>query len=77
MSPPARFLVLLGGAPRALLFDATSRLLGEVIEDDGYIVAGLLDRARACPVPDAGMLDALDDALAPSPSQPVRCYELG
>jgi hypothetical protein len=73
MSRHARFLVLRDDLPRALLYDAAQRLIGEVIEDDGYIVGRLLEHARACPLPHGGMLEA----MVPPPSQPVRCYDLG
>ena len=73
MSPQPKFLVLLDdAAARALLFDGAQHLLGEVIEDDGFIVERLLVGARPCPMPHAGMLDTM---VAP-PSQPVRCFEL-
>ena len=75
MNSRAKFLLLLlDDAPRALLFDAAQCLLGEVIEDDGYIVEHLLNGATACPLPDARMLEAM--VPAPMPSQPVRCFEL-
>jgi hypothetical protein len=73
MSSHARFLILREDGSRALLFDAAQRLIGEVIEDDGYIVGHLLRMSRACPVPHAGMLAA----IVPPPSHPVRCYDLG
>ncbi len=72
MSTSAKFLVLLDDATRALLFDDAQRLLGEIIEDDGFIVEHMLLGATACPVPHARMLEA----MVPPPSQPVRCYEL-
>jgi len=75
MKPIAKFLVLLGDAPRAFLFDGTQQLLGEVIEDDGYIVDHLVGSALACPLPHDRMLDAV---LPRRPPQgPVRCFELG
>ena len=72
MSTPAKFLALLEDSTRALLFDAAQRLLGEVIEDDGYIVEHMLRGATACPTPPARMLEA----MVPPPSHPVRCFEL-
>ncbi len=74
MNAPARFLVLLDGMPRALLFDGDQRFLGEVIEDDGFIVDSLLLSAKACPVPGAEMLDAI--VPPPAPQCPMRCFEL-
>ena len=74
MTARAKYLVLADAAPRALLFDHEQRLLGEVIEDDGFIVGSLLDRATACPVPHADMLDAM--VPPPSPAVPVRCFSL-
>jgi hypothetical protein len=74
MNTPAKFLVLTDAAPRATLFDSHQRLMGEVIEDDGFIVESLLLTAKLCPVPDAGMLSSLTPP--PSPQFPVRCYEL-
>jgi hypothetical protein len=72
MNASAKFLVLLDSAPRALLLDSNRRLMGEVIEDDGFIVETLLRTARACPL----MIgDSLDAVLA-APSDPVRCFEL-
>lgn len=76
MNATAKFLVLLGTASRALLFDRDSRLLGEVIEDDGFIVESLLLNATACPVPRRGMLEAIGSSLG-LPGVPVRCFELG
>ena len=61
-------------APRALLFDSDQHLVGEVIEDDGFIVDSLLMTAKACPMPDDDMLDAC--VPPPSPQFPVRCFEL-
>ena len=75
MNSVAKFLVLSDAAPRATLFDTQCRLLGEVIEDDGFIVDSLLHEAVRCPVPRADMLDAV--VPAPSPQFPVRCYALG
>lgn len=74
MTHSAKYLVLTDAAPRALLFDHHQRLLGEVIEDDGFIVDSLIDRATACAVPDPEMLDAM---VPPASSAfPVRCFEL-
>ena len=74
MNPSAKYLVLTDAAPRALLFDHDQRLLGEVIEDDGFIVDGLMNHATACPVPRPDMLEA----MVPPPSSmfPVRCFAL-
>ena len=74
MSTPAKFLILLDDAPRALLFDSQQCLLGEVIEEDGFIVDSLLRGARECPVPRDEMLRAI--VPPPSPQLPVRCFEL-
>ena len=75
MNAPARFLVLFDSEPRALLFDGDQHFLGEVIEDDGFIVDSLLLRAKACPVPGDQMLDAV--VPPPAPQCLVRCFELG
>jgi hypothetical protein len=76
MSSPAKFLILIDHAvPRALLFDREQRLVGEVIEDDGFIVDSLLQSAVACPVPDGGMLRAMVPPPSPEGGQ-VRCFEL-
>lgn len=74
MNPPAKFLVLLDDAPRALLFDSQQCLLGEVIEEDGFIVGSLLRTASECPVAPDQMLRAI--VPPPSPQRPVRCFEL-
>ncbi|MES2989863.1 MAG: hypothetical protein V4844_00455 [Pseudomonadota bacterium] len=74
MNTPAKFLLLLDDAPRALLFDSRNCLLGEVIEEDGFIVDSLLRSAKPCPTPDDGMLQAI--VPPPSPQQAMRCYEL-
>jgi hypothetical protein len=74
MNTPAKFLLLLDDAPRALLFDSRSHLLGEVIEEDGFIVDSLLRSATPCPTPIDGMLQAI--VPPPSPQQSMRCYEL-
>jgi len=73
-SSSAKYLVLTDSAPRALLFDRQQRLLGEVIEDDGFIVEHLMGRATACPVPRLDMLDAMVPPA--SPMFPVRCFAL-
>ncbi len=70
----ARFLLILDNAHRALLFDGEQELLGEVIEDDGFIVDGLLRAAREWPLPRDRMLRAV--LPAPAPHSPVRVYEL-
>ena len=70
----AKFLILLDDSPRALLFDSQQCLLGEVIEEDGFIVHSLLRAAKECPVPRDEMLRAI--VPAPSPQRPVRCFEL-
>lgn len=74
MKTPAKFLVLLDDATRALLFDSGQCLLGEVIEEDGFIVDNLLRAAKECPVPAGEMLGAI--VPAPSPQRPARCFEL-
>ena len=73
-STTAKFLVLQGDAPRALLFDSRQCLLGEVIEEDGFIVESLLRAARECAVPHDAMLRAI--VPPPSPQRPARCFEL-
>jgi hypothetical protein len=74
MNALAKFLVIAGPAQRAWLFDRQQRLLGEVIEDDGFIVDSLLSAATSCPMPHPDMLDAL--VPPPSPRFPVRCFAL-
>jgi hypothetical protein len=74
MNRPAKFLLLLDDAPRAFLFDSQQCLLGEVIEQDGFIVDSLLRAATRCPEPFDALLQAV--VPPPSPHQPVRCYEL-
>lgn len=70
--------MLLGVASRALLFDRESRWIGEVIEDDGFIVDRLLVNARPCPIPRSGMLESTGLLLGmPGVSMPVRCFDLG
>jgi hypothetical protein len=75
MNNKAKFLLMLDDdAQRALLFDHDRRLLGEVIEDDGYIVDTLLAHARRCPVPDDGMLRRV---VPPPPAHCApRCFML-
>ena len=73
MTSTAKFLVL-ADAKRAVLFDCERRLIGEVIEDDGFIVDSLIQAATACPVPHPGMLTAM--VPPPSPMYPVRCFAL-
>ena len=70
MSRDASFLVLVDDSPRALLFDRDSRLLGEVIEDDGFIVESLLRSAEQCPPPSESMVREV------GPQPPVRCFAL-
>ncbi|MEO6030833.1 MAG: hypothetical protein ABIP61_02845 [Burkholderiaceae bacterium] len=74
MNARARFLVLLGAAPRVLLLDSEQRFVGEVIDEDGYIVRTLLQTAKACQLADNGKLYAMVSA-APSMDLP-RCFEL-
>jgi len=74
MNTSPKFLVLFDDAPRALLFDGEQQLLGEVIEDDGFILDSLLRSASECPCPDATMLRAV--VPPPSPADRVRCFEL-
>jgi len=74
MNAAPKFLLLLDDVPRALLFDSQQRLLGEVIEDDGFIVDNLLRSASQCPCPDDLMLLAVPPAQAAS--ERVRCFEL-
>lgn len=76
MNSNAQFLVLAGAAtPRALLFDGQQKLLGEVIEDDGFIVDTLVDSATPCPMPRSDMLDFV--VPPPSVQDGVRCFALG
>lgn len=74
MNARARFLVLLGTEPRALLLDSDQRLLGEVIEDDGFIVDTLLRTAKACSLPLLPLV--LASKLPPPASEAMRCFEL-
>jgi hypothetical protein len=74
MNAPAKFLVLLDDSLRALLFDSEQCLLGEVIEEDGFIVRSLLRTASECPVPPGQMLRAI--VPPPSSQRLVRCFEL-
>lgn len=74
MNNPPKFLLLLDNSSRVLLFDGERRLLGEVIEEDGFIVDSLLRSASECPCPDDAALGAL--VPPPSPHQPMRCFEL-
>ena len=74
MNSHARFLVLFDVAPRALLLDGDQRLLGEVIEDDGFIVDTLLRTARACALPLLPLL--LASMLPPLTGEAMRCFEL-
>lgn len=74
MNSTPKFLMLLDDSPRALLFDSDRRLVGEVIEEDGFIVDSLLRSASECPGPYVDMLSAV--VPPPSPQRPVRCFEL-
>ena len=74
MNNVPKFLLLLDDAPRALLFDSQQRLLGEVIEEDGFIVDSLLRSASQFPHPDDVMLRAV--VPPPAPRDRVRCFEL-
>ena len=59
MNAPAKFLVLLDDARPALLIDSDKHKLGEVIENDGFIVNSLLLNAKVCADPRTDMLDAV------------------
>ncbi len=74
MATSAKFLVLLDGAPRALLFDSEQRLVCEVIDDDGFIVETLLRTARPYALTDDTLLRRI--VPAPSAGDTPRCYEL-
>lgn len=74
MNGHAKFLLLFDSAPRALLLDGDQRLLGEVIEDDGFIVDTLLCTARACVLPLLPLL--LASMLPPVAGGAMRCFEL-
>lgn len=74
MNSRPKFLMLLDDGPRALLFDSDRRLMGEVIEEDGFIVESLLRSASVCPGPHLEMLSAV--VPAPLPQRPMRCFEL-
>jgi hypothetical protein len=70
----ARFLLIIDDASRALLFDDDQKLLGEVIDDDGFIVGGLLGAAKECALPGDRMLSAV--VPPPAIHAPARFYEL-
>ena len=74
MKNQVRFLLLMDGSTRAVLLDGDNRVLGEVIEEDGFIVDSLLRSASECPCPDDGMLRAV--VPPPSPDHRVRWFEL-
>ncbi len=74
MKISARFLLILDDARRALLFDGEQQLLGEVIEEDGFILDGLLRTAKEWPLTRERMLSAV--VPAPAAHAPVRVYEL-
>ena len=74
MNAPVKFLLLLDDAPRAFLFDGQRQFLGEVIEDDGFVVDSLLRSASTCHSPVDDMLSLV--VPPPSPQQPMRCFEL-
>jgi hypothetical protein len=74
MNITAKFLLLVDGAQRAILLDGSQRHLGEVIEEDGFIVDGLMRGARSCPVPSTEALATVHPA--PPANAPMRCYEL-
>ena len=74
MKSSVKFLVLLDAARRALLFDGERRLVGEVIEDDGFIVQRLLMNAQACALPLAELLSSLVPNRTPTCT--VHCFEL-
>ena len=74
MNSRAKFLVLFDTAPRALLLDGEQRLLGEVIEDDGFIVDTLLRTAKACALPLVPLL--LASMMPPVALGAMRCFEL-
>lgn len=76
MNSNAKFLVLLDSASsacRALLFDADQHFVGEVIEDDGFIVDNLMRCATACEPPAASSLSEL--AQVPAQAS-LRCFQL-
>ena len=74
MNSSAKFLVLVGSAPRAVLFDSDQQPVGEVIEDDGFIVDSLLRNATMCALPTASRL--VSSLAASALQSPVRCFEL-
>ena len=74
MNTRAKFLLLLDDLPRAFLFDGQRQFLGEVIEDDGFIVDSLLRSASACHSLADDMLSVV--VPPPAPQQPMRCFEL-
>jgi len=74
MTLSAKYLVLADAAPRVFLFDHEQHWLGEVIEDDGFVVDRLMRCAIACAVPLPDMLAAI--VPAPSPAFPVCCFAL-
>ena len=74
MKTRAKFLLLLDDLPRAFLFDGQRQFLGEVIEDDGFIIDSLLRSASACHALADDMLSVV--VPPPAPQQPMRCFEL-
>lgn len=74
MTSIAKFLLIADTTPRALLFDRDRRLLGEVIEDDGFIVEQMLKTASPCLLPRDDLLAAV--VPPPPPHFPVRCFAL-
>lgn len=74
MTRIAKFLLLLDEPARVVLLDECQQHLGDVIEDDDFIVDSLMRGAQPCPVPGEAALQALTPA--PSPQRPMRCFEL-
>ena len=74
MNSPAKFLLLLDDLTRALLFDSRQQFLGEVIEEDGFIVDSLLRGASECPRPDDDMMRSVRPP--PAPTDRMRCFRL-
>lgn len=74
MNRTAKFLLLLDQPARVVLLDECQHHLGDVIEDDDFIVDSLMRDAQPCPVLGEAALQALTPP--PSAQQPMRCFEL-
>ena len=73
----ASYLVVFGSrdTPRAVLFDASGRLMAEMIDAEPYVIDGLAESGSACEMPCPSMLDKLGE-LDRSGQPAFRCYAL-